>query len=129
MKKTIPAVLLAVLLASSCQEPGATDDPDPATPADIKVLAAFTDRLDALTLTCGPPGGTHPDPAAACRALDEAGGDPERLSDLGISCAEEHDPVWVSVEGTWGETAFQLGWNFGNTCEAKDRSGGLVDLM
>lgn len=124
MKKTSLALLIPLMVLLGCDGP---TEPEPTT-ADIRVVAAFTDRLGGVTVTCNPPGGTHPDPASVCAALDTAGGDPERLVPLAVTCPDTHDPLWVAVEGSWGDTEFQLAWEFPNTCEARARSGGLVDL-
>lgn len=67
-------------------------------------IAASDGRGKATTwhLTCQPPGGDHPNPAAACAALEAGGAHylPEVSKDL--ACTEIYGaPETARVTGTW----------------------------
>ncbi|MEW9532043.1 subtilase-type protease inhibitor [Microbispora sp. NPDC049125] len=71
-----------------------------------------------VTLTCAPPGGTHPSPAEACRALDKVGGDPARFTPAGGKvCPLIYDPVTVTASGIWDGKHIWYQHTFGNNCE------------
>ncbi|EOR72804.1 hypothetical protein JCM3263A_21200 [Thermobifida fusca] len=86
----IPVTAVCILLcgcspATDTSPPATTPgvSPQPQTELTIERFSAVEDSPtpraepspDVWTLTCGPAGGTHPDPAAACAALDRAGTD------------------------------------------------------
>lgn len=95
------------------------------TSAEVHILSSDADHI---SLVC-PAGGDHPDPEAACAALDQADGDIDAATPLEIVCPEIHDPVWVMAIGRWdGELVFHSSL-YANTCRAKAASGGIIDLM
>ena len=51
-----------------------TSEPAPATELVITTSDGGNNSQGSHRLTCDPEGGDHPDPAAACAALEEAGG-------------------------------------------------------
>jgi Subtilisin inhibitor-like len=55
----------------------------------------------AVSLTCDPAGGTHPDPAGACADVAAAGGAIERIPPLSLFCPTYVDPTPISVTGFW----------------------------
>lgn len=60
--------------------------------------------LRAATLVCAPrPGGTHPDPAAACAELKANGPSLDALTAprANIRCTKEWNPVTVTADGVW----------------------------
>lgn len=65
------AVLVLALSACGAAEPAPSDGlvPGSGTTATRLVVEQTTDVTQTWTLTCDPPGGDHPDPAAACGAL------------------------------------------------------------
>ena len=81
----------------------------------------------AVTLSCAPGAtGTHPDPAAACAELRDAGGDPSALKARGdIWCTKLYDPVVVTVQGIWQGKRVSYEHTFGNTC-MRDVAGGSL---
>lgn len=58
--------------------------------------------VTAVTLECGPIGGTHPDPMDACRKLEAVNGDFEALPSSG-PCLQYVDPVTITASGHWRE--------------------------
>ncbi|MCK8680120.1 subtilase-type protease inhibitor [Streptomyces lichenis] len=78
-------------------------------------MAAAPQR--AVTLTCAyAPGGTHPRPAAACDALQEADGRLSRLHDTGTSCTLDLRPVTVTLQGVWQGRRVDEARSFSNDC-------------
>lgn len=97
--------------------PSATPVPAGSLTADLTVSLDETGSGAAQTwrLTCGPDGGDHPDPAAACAALAAAGGAaafaPPRTD---LVCTEQYGgPQKAHVEGTVGGT--KVGADFSRT--------------
>jgi len=86
--------------------------------ADGRVLAA-------VTLDCGPDGGTHPDPAGACRRLAAAGGQIARIQGRREICSMIYLPVTVTVRGEWGGRKVAYTHTYGNRCVARTAAGGL----
>ncbi|MEU6482799.1 subtilase-type protease inhibitor [Streptomyces sp. NPDC046887] len=77
--------------------------------------ASAPDR--AVTLSCAyAPGGTHPRPAAACDALQEADGRLSRLHDTGTSCTLDLRPVTVTLQGVWQGRRVDEARSFSNDC-------------
>jgi len=124
----VGTVALAALLLAGCAplEPGGSPD-DPvssddspgstpsSTPSPIEappaepVTADLTIVVDAtgegatqtFTLTCSPDGGDHPDPAAACAALAQAGVEAFAPTPRGVACTEQWGgPQVATVQGT-----------------------------
>jgi len=118
MTKKIIAVLVAIaavtaLVASPAQAHATAE----ATSALFLAVQSH-DRTDTATLTCQPPGGTHPRAAASCRAITQAGGDLTQLSGLPDQvCTDQYEPVTAMAVGSWkGRPIFYLR-TFGNDCE------------
>ena len=93
---------------SPSSTPGSTPSPIEATPAE-PVTADLTIVVDAtgegatqtFTLTCSPDGGNHPDPAAACAALAQAGVEAFAPTPRGVACTEQWGgPQVATVQGT-----------------------------
>ncbi|MET9609540.1 subtilase-type protease inhibitor [Streptomyces sp. NPDC006512] len=74
----------------------------------------------ASTLSCMPAAtGTHPDPAAACGALNATGGAFDRLlaaPDPDRACPMHYDPVTVTADGVWQGSRVSWKHTFSNTC-------------
>lgn len=81
--------------------------------------------LRAVTLNCRPaPGGTHPVPAEACAALDEADGDIDALTGAGgTGCPKKYDPVVVTIEGVWEGERVADERTFSNHCTRRAEGG------
>ena len=88
--------------------PSSTPSPIEAPPAE-PVTADLTIVVDptgegaaqTFTLTCSPDGGDHPDPAAACAALAQAGVEAFAPTPRGVACTEQWGgPQVATVQGT-----------------------------
>jgi hypothetical protein len=69
-------------------------------------------------LACDPPGGTHPDPEAACAALAEL--DPEAFMPLAADqmCTQIYGgPETATVRGTWRGARVDASFSRQNGCE------------
>ncbi len=101
--------------------------PVSATSAAALSLAVRDDGTGAVSqveLLCHPTGGTHPQAAAACAALDAAGGAPDRLTPVtGVFCYQLYQPVTASVTGSWLGKPVRWEQTFGNGCELHTRTG------
>lgn len=69
------------------------------------------------TLTCDPPGGDHPDPAAACRVLDAARA-PFAPVPRGMQCLQVYGgPQTATIEGTWRGQPVRAAYRRTDGCE------------
>lgn len=103
---------LASLVLVGCaqqQSPGATPtttphpsaSPSGGTSLTITVREAPTAAPQSWTLTCNPPGGTHPDPAAACAQLAALPA-PFAPTPKGMACTQIYGgPQTATVTGTY----------------------------
>lgn len=70
------------------------------------------------TLTCGPAGGNHPDPEAACKALEEHGEEALPPVPPTQRCTMVYGgPQTAKVTGTWGGDPVDAEFSRGNGCE------------
>jgi Subtilisin inhibitor-like len=112
----IPVLVMTVGCASQIAEtsgptPGNTMPVTPseqATPAptgDTDLTIVINDGSSSTVtwrLTCDPPGGTHPDPKAACRALEANGADALPPVPEDKACTQIYGgPETASITGTW----------------------------
>ncbi|MER7465359.1 subtilase-type protease inhibitor [Streptomyces sp. NPDC097981] len=76
--------------------------------------------LRAATLSCIPSAqGTHPDPKAACTALNSTGGTFDRLlaaPDVNRACPMHYAPVTVTADGIWQGSRVSWKHTFANSC-------------
>ncbi|MCY0928125.1 subtilase-type protease inhibitor [Streptomyces sp. H27-H1] len=75
--------------------------------------------LRAVTLVCAPrPGGTHPDPAAACAELQAHAPDLDALAEPrpDAACTREWSPVTVTAEGVWQGSRMSYSYTYANPC-------------
>jgi hypothetical protein len=69
------------------------------------------------TLTCDPPGGTHPDPVAACRALERAR-HPFDPVPAGMLCTQVYGgPETATITGTWRGAPVDAAYRRTDGCE------------
>ncbi|WP_093173799.1 SSI family serine proteinase inhibitor [Sinosporangium album] len=77
-------------------------------------------------LVCRSTTGDRPTSAAACRALDEAGGDPAKVEPAkGMLCPAIYDPVTVTATGTWDGKLIRYQHTFGNACDLNIMAGSV----
>ncbi|WP_181442292.1 SSI family serine proteinase inhibitor [Streptomyces tateyamensis] len=82
--------------------------------------------LGGTELLCQPAGGSHPQAAAACAALEAAGGDPERLAGrTGIFCNQLFQPVTARAAGLWRGVPVHWQRSFSNLCGLHTRTDPL----
>jgi hypothetical protein len=99
-------LLLAALVSAGC---GSGQQPGPGRTGDAPVADQLVITVDdgaggaprTWTLTCDPPGGDHPDPAAACAALAAARA-PFAPVPPDMACTQIYGgPETARIEGTW----------------------------
>lgn len=124
----IPALLAVVLFLTACSGPGPdagspAPDPSPAgTPTSNSVLTITVSDGSGTTttwrLTCDPAGGDHPDPEAACRALDQAADTALPAVAGDTACAQVFaGPETATVMGTWRGQPVDSRLSRNNSCE------------
>ncbi|HEX3826991.1 MAG TPA: SSI family serine proteinase inhibitor [Sporichthyaceae bacterium] len=97
------------------------DSPAPATSSAgtslLLTVAPQQGTGHSVTLTC-PAGGTHPNAAGACSALNSAGGDIDKVSPkAGQMCPNFVRPVTASATGTYQKQPLSWSKTFNNACE------------
>ncbi|KAI8371101.1 subtilisin inhibitor [Blakeslea trispora] len=80
------------------------------------------------TLSCNPLGGNHPRRQEACNVLKRCNGDLNAITPSGTICTANHDPVTVTVEGSYGGKPIFLKKEFTNACVASAQLGPLAEL-
>ena len=80
----------------------------------------------SATLTCGPAGGTHPDPQAACAQLIDADGRIEKIPEKEGICTQQFEPVVLRAHGTWNGEPREFEAEFGNPCFGILATGGVI---
>ena len=122
-------ILTAVVLAAALGACGSTSDSaadaQPADEARTVLLITFQSAPDSpedrWELTCGPTGGTHPTPAAACRHLEKAAAEGKDLfapTPRDRMCAEVYGgPQKATVKGTFRGKPVNAQFSRNNSCE------------
>jgi hypothetical protein len=92
---------------------------------------ATGEPLASAELWCDPDAGSHPDPAAACAALEEADGDPDRLAGEPGPCTLEYVPVTATAEGYWhgGATPVTFERTYPNRCALHRETAPVFDIL
>lgn len=96
------------------------------------VVTGVADGPRSWTLRCDPPGGDHPDPDAACAALEAArseAGDPFAPVPKDQLCTQVYGgPQTARVRGWWGGASVDATFNRVNGCEVArwDRLAALL---
>ncbi len=115
---TVFLCLLAVAGCGGGAEDDAADAPEATTSLTVVVQPRGEDGPSReTTLTCDPPGGTHPDPAAACAALEA---EPAALEPLGddVACTQIYGgPERAAVDGVLAGRDVHAELNRANGCE------------
>ena len=113
---------LIVLLAAAagCGSGGAaTGTPTPAGRDELTIMA-HSGPGPAVTwqLTCNPPAGSHPDPATACRVLDEHGDQGLPAVPRDTACTQIYGgPEEATITGTWRGRPVHSSFARTNGCE------------
>ena len=138
VRRSVRSLLLAVLgtMLMSCA-PGSSSSPaEPAAPTtgaaasttttapaaapSSKLIISVTDASGSRAvwrLTCDPPGGDHPDPGAACQAMDTHA-DALRAVPKDRVCAEVYGgPEKAAIDGTWRGQQVRSTLARSNSCE------------
>lgn len=83
-------------------------------------------RIASGTLRCGPDGGSHRAPRAACDDLRAANGFIDLVPEASGPCSSENAPVYAVAEGRWKGEPRLFGKVFSNRCIAVRSTGGAV---
>jgi hypothetical protein len=78
------------------------------------------------SLTCGPAGGSHPNPEAACQQLTQAEGRIEAIPADEGPCTQEFNPVILRASGTWNGQDRRFEGEFSNRCVGIRATGGVI---
>ncbi|MDT0305122.1 SSI family serine proteinase inhibitor [Streptomonospora wellingtoniae] len=130
---------LAALAPSAYAEEGAAESAGspnsaahmPGAAMRLSAVRPQENTTDTTTLHCRPAGGSHPDPAAACAALDRAGGDFDALGETSpqtTMCTMQYAPVRVRASGVWQGRTVDYTETFSNACVAAAETAGVFDF-
>ena len=89
---------------------------------------AYGPVVGRTTLTCAPQGGAHPEAAAACRALDAAGGDLNRLRGRKGVCTMIYRQVTAVAYGHRGARPVRFTKTYDNACRLKSALAPVYDF-
>lgn len=129
LRQLILAVLLLVQVVVGCAgsdsggvEGTGTTMPDTESPTGgTRLVVTMQDGAGGppltRTLTCDPPGGDHPDPQGACRALAAARA-PFAPVPAGLLCTQIYGgPETATIEGTWRGEPVRAAYRRTDGCE------------
>ena len=125
---TIASLIATTAGLSACASPAGPKQPgEPvASQAGSTLTVRVTPSPDAPTkvwmLTCQPPGGTHPDPGAACATLTKLthAGNPFAEPPKGQICTQIYGgPQTAKIEGEWRGKAVAADYSRRNGCAMK----------
>ncbi|WP_329113896.1 SSI family serine proteinase inhibitor [Streptomyces sp. NBC_01465] len=113
----IAAPLAAAALVALAVAAPAQAEPTPPRGLFLTVTGDENTWIRGVLLQCPADDTTHhPDAWAACEALDEAGGDLDRLPGDPHACTKEYAPVTVGATGTWRGRPTAWHKTFANAC-------------
>ncbi|MEW2636122.1 SSI family serine proteinase inhibitor [Streptomyces sp. NPDC048389] len=125
----VPASPDRTVQTAAVERSDAVDRPGKAAPKRglfLTVSGAENTWIRGVLLHCSPvPAGPHPEAAAACAALDTAGGDLDRLPGDRQPCTHAFDPVTVSATGAWRGRPTAWHKTFANACELAVETGAV----
>lgn len=121
------AVLLLVVATGAS---AATPPAMPALPATSLVLGVSSAGLQKeVALQCEPTGGTHPQAAEACAALNFAGGDIDQLPPRpNRMCPHLVRPVTATATGVYRNQSLSYRRTFNNSCEMDRATHPMFDF-
>lgn len=132
MPRVMPAAAAALLsLAASTPAASASagGDRDGGGTHLILVTQSVNDSSQAhfASLSCDPPGGTHPRAEAACGGLGAVDGGFGDLRSVRRMCTMQYAPVTLHAYGHWrGQPVHYSSETYANRCVAIQESGGIV---
>jgi Subtilisin inhibitor-like len=129
MRRAAVTVMAAGLLLAGCgsenggvevggQKPGG-EQKQGASELRITVKADQSAAARTWTLRCDPPGGDHPDPAAACAAIAKAQQPFAAVAQDQICPQVYGGPQTATVEGTWNGQQVSATYKRTDGCEIK----------
>lgn len=133
---TVACALLLLAALSGCGggrdggggEPTVSSSPKPGT-ADLTIVVENAGTTTTHHLTCGPPGGDHPDPTTACRVLAERGERALAPVPKGMQCTQVYGgPQTAHITGTWAGRRVDSRFSLRDGCEIA-RWKALVGLL
>ncbi|SCG37698.1 SSI family serine proteinase inhibitor [Micromonospora humi] len=95
---------------------GAAPRPGPETPSVLLLTVGGEADVRATVLVCGPAGGLHPQPAAACRLVARVDGDLDALDVDADPCTAVYAPVVARAVGRWQDRPVHYTRTFDNRC-------------
>jgi subtilisin inhibitor-like len=97
--------ITAMPVTPSSSAPGEESRASPGSPGGTDLTIVVGDGSGSTStwqLTCDPPGGTHPDPKAACRALETNGAAALPAVPKDKACTQIYGgPETATITGTW----------------------------
>lgn len=126
----IPAVALLATVAGGPASPAAAWSPGASFTLTIYQGGDTSGPIQSqVTLTCDPNGGTHPNPDAACSALESVGGSLAKLTPvMGKACPMFSQPVTARAIGTWLRRPEDFQQTYMNRCFAAVDTGYVFDF-
>lgn len=79
-------------------------------------------------LDCNPPGGTHPNAAAACADLQAAHGNVHAVRGNHHLCPEIYQPVTAQATGTWEGRQINFTATYPNECHLHTSTGAVFQF-
>lgn len=88
-------------------------------------IATPEGEAQSVALTCGPAGGTHPSPRAACRELRAVNGDFGSLPAHHdpVACTMEYRPQIAKAKGVWRGERVRWEQEYSNRCTLQVGTG------
>lgn len=124
MRRALLAVVVTLVLAACGADEPAADvpagEPPRATGSDLTITVVPADGAPSrvMTLTCDPPGGDHPNAAAACARLTQTDGGVFEPVPAGRACTEIYGgPQTATVTGTYEGRDLDASFSRENGCE------------
>ncbi|SPL92288.1 Protease inhibitor, SSI family (subtilisin inhibitor) [[Actinomadura] parvosata subsp. kistnae] len=116
----LPALAAAALIAAPAQ----------AQESYLRITTYHGGSTAQWFLTCGPDGGVHPEPGAACDRLEELGGDLDRIRFRpGVACPRIFDPVHVEIRGDYLGEPVDFTDDYPNPCFVERLAAPIVPAV